>query len=106
MQVKQKVETILEQYPETRDSDQKLIIYLWWYFNKEKMKHDGKNWWVKLDDVLDLEKPDSLTRCRRKVQELGHYQASKPVQEQREVYRDEMQHNMPQPGWEYNEYLN
>lgn len=73
--VSDRTEKILEIFPETRNSDKKLIVkYL-------KVYHNAKL----IDDILDEDVPamETVFRCRRRIQEEGKYLAEEPVEEAR-----------------------
>lgn len=71
------VEQALQNYPETRDSDKKLMLRVWtmqdpFYDShfEEFFLHKGFN-------------PETIRRMRQKLQEQGKYPASKKVNEKR-----------------------
>lgn len=71
------VEEALSTWAETRDSDKKLMLSVWYLQNPNY-----------LDDFKTFFKekaisPETITRCRRKLQEEGLYLASKKVEEER-----------------------
>jgi len=59
------VKEILTGFPKTRDSDKELLWAVW--------QREGKVKWEKLDhtDFLTATTPESVTRARRKVQQLN-----------------------------------
>jgi len=105
MKTSDKVKYILEKYPQTRDSDQSLISMVWWAYNQNKIVVSNGDSYVKLKDILFLEKPASIIRCRQKFQEEGLFLAKEKIQEKRKEYQEEMQQNISQYSWEYNEFL-
>ena len=70
-------EKALRTWTETRDSDKKLILSVW-YLQNNNYLDDFKQFF--LNDAIH---PDSITRVRRKLQEEGKYPASKDVEEHR-----------------------
>jgi len=84
MTVKEKVKTILEKYPDARNSDRKLIVWLWWYFhgNRFEKQEDGELW-IRARDVFDFESTETIRRIRQKFQEAGQYQSDKQIAEER-----------------------
>lgn len=71
-QIKSKVIDILKTYEECRDSDERLTAYFWFKEIKSKGTNPKE---VNLIDFLGfyaerkLTSSDSITRCRRKIQE-------------------------------------
>ncbi|GIW49171.1 MAG: hypothetical protein KatS3mg079_647 [Caloramator sp.] len=82
--VKQQVEFILNNYPETRNDDKKLTAYILKEFYKVNL----------IDDICKPEIPslESIRRCRQKLQEQGKYQATEKVKKRRtelqETYKE------------------
>lgn len=68
--IRQDVESILRDFPNTRDSDKALTLKYW--ETVEEMPTDSmesfKNWFVKSGTSLE-----SITRARRLIQEEGKY---------------------------------
>lgn len=63
--LEQKVEAILVKYPKTRDSDRELTLAVW-------VNGYGVNPWSPIGEALrdnTLPSPESIGRCRRKLQE-------------------------------------
>jgi hypothetical protein len=71
------VEKALQTWPATRDSDRKLILAVWW-LQDNNYENDFKRFFSNKAIM-----PESITRCRRKLQEQGLYQASDSVAESR-----------------------
>lgn len=71
------VEKALKTWPETRDSDRKLIISVWW-LQDNNYQENFKDFFLHKAIM-----PESITRCRRKMQEQGLYLASKKAEESR-----------------------
>ena len=64
------VRALLEQKPETRDDDKKLMANLWaMMVGIDNMKVNSGLWLLRQYVNGDLPNPDSITRCRRKLQE-------------------------------------
>ncbi|MCX7951041.1 MAG: hypothetical protein N2594_03735 [Clostridiales bacterium] len=82
--VKNQVEFILNNYPETRNDDKRLTAYVLKEFYKVNS----------IDDIYKPEVPslESIRRCRQKLQEQGKYQATEKVQKRRaelqETYKE------------------
>lgn len=76
MKVSQLVEDALKRWPQTRDSDKKLILAVWSEQGLRLTPEQKKLFY-------QVASPESITRCRRKLQEQGKYPASKSVEEQR-----------------------
>ena len=65
---------LLNKYPKLRDEDRRLIVTIW---NREMEKEHGPQWahnmplyqFYETFVAGSLTSPDSITRCRRKVQE-------------------------------------
>ena len=62
--LKMKVETVLENYPETRNDDIALTIQVWRVFHKEKLNFE----YVKLSDLVQLPREDNIKRVRAQIQ--------------------------------------
>lgn len=77
MQISWYVERALKAWPETRDSDRKLILAVWWLQDNDYESHFKSFFNHKA--IM----PETITRCRRKLQEQGKYPASKKVEEER-----------------------
>jgi hypothetical protein len=71
------VERALQTWPATRDSDRKLILAVWW-LQDNNYENDFRRFFINKAIM-----PESITRCRRKLQEQGLYPASKEVVENR-----------------------
>jgi hypothetical protein len=71
------VERILREYPKTRSNDRLLIMGVWWA-QDANYKDDFTNFFLNKAIM-----PETITRCRRKLQEQGKYEASQEVSEQR-----------------------
>ena len=71
------VERALQTWPATRDSDRKLILAVWW-LQDNNYENDFRIFFTNKAIM-----PESITRCRRKLQEQGLYPASKEVVENR-----------------------
>lgn len=88
--VGRKVENVLKAYPETRNSDKKLIMYVWkLYHDKDFMQDAGGKWWIDVDAIMDMPSPESIRRSRQTLQELGMYPATDPevIKKRQKNYR-------------------
>lgn len=80
MRVKDKVERILSQKPETRDNDKLLMLYVWQIEGLNLSDSQLKKW-------KEVSSPESIRRMRQKMQEEGKYRASEEVEQKRyELY--------------------
>jgi|TARA_R110002074_G_scaffold120750_2_gene254663 hypothetical protein len=70
-QVKQVVTETLEGDIRTRDNDSLLLATVWFRQIGEQIQHMSASDFLKTLAHGDLYKPYSITRCRRKVQELN-----------------------------------
>ncbi len=72
------IEQALRDYPETRDSDRKLMIKVW---ELQLGKPFGEKFrqWFETKAIA----AETVTRTRRKFQEQSRYRATKPVENQR-----------------------
>jgi len=70
-----KVEVVLRDYPETRNSDLKLTVQMWKnYFPEYVHSNIHGEEYIMIDDFTTLlPREDFVSRCRRKVQEKGLY---------------------------------
>ena len=71
------VEKALEQFPATRSDDRKLIMTVWWMQDQYYDEH-FKNFF-QYTAIM----PETITRIRRKLQELGQYKAEESVEDMR-----------------------
>ena len=71
------VERALKSWPATRDSDRKLMLAVWWLQDNDYDQHFKE--FFKEKAIM----PESITRCRRKLQEQGKYRASPEAEEDR-----------------------
>lgn len=62
----ERVGLVLRDYPETRDSDTELVLRFWRRFQPETLNAWSPN--RSLDVLHDLERVDSITRSRRRIQ--------------------------------------
>lgn len=77
MQISDLVERAMTRWPETRDSDRKLIISVWW-LQDNNYQDNFKEFFLHKAIM-----PETITRARRKLQEQGRYPASKQAEEDR-----------------------
>lgn len=77
--IKEKTEYVLDQYPDSRNSDKLLVELYWKTWDAQHIATNEAGSWVLLERVIYMTSPDSITRCRRKFQEEGMYPATDPV---------------------------
>lgn len=77
MNVYKIVEEALTDYPQTRSDDRKLILAVWW-LQDNRFDDDFRDFF-KTRAVM----PETITRCRRKIQESGRLLATEEVEAQR-----------------------
>ena len=77
--IKDKVEAILRDRPDTRNSDKRLIIEYWRCFHPTFIATNGAGDWILLEQIMNLTSADTIARCRQKIQEGGKYQATDAV---------------------------
>ena len=70
-------ERALAKWSITRSDDRKLILAVWWLQDNDFDNHFKE--FFKNKAIM----PETITRCRRKLQEQGRYRASKEVEEDR-----------------------
>lgn len=78
MIIKKRVESILSNYPVTRNSDIELILRVW------ELEGVQLNPRVRAM-IKECTAPETIRRVRQKFQEEGKYLASKKVEEQRSL---------------------
>ena len=88
MKVSQQVENILAAVPKTRDSDREL-----WVVYAQKFGVDLTE--AQVDKIRQMPSLETLTRCRRKLQEQGKYKASPKIAQERRIKSYMMQQNAP-----------
>lgn len=73
------VEAVLRDIPISRASDKKLIVEVW--------KRQGLSLSKEQEDAIlgPCLTPESITRCRRKMQEDGFYKPSPEIEKQRDA---------------------
>ena len=72
------VEMCLRDYPETRDSDRKLLVKVWehcGFYLSEAQRYK----------FFGIASPESIRRTRQKIQESGKYPASERVSKSRRL---------------------
>lgn len=70
MNIKVKVARMLNEYPETRDCDQTLTLYIWLNFHRDKLfKDENGKWCVRFKNILELPREDAVKRWRAKFNE-------------------------------------
>ena len=69
--VKERISFILDKYPPTRDDDRVLLRYYYRIFEPYVT--------LKVSELTAMTTPESITRCRRKVQEKGQFMPSDQV---------------------------
>lgn len=96
MRVKDKVERVLSQKPETRDNDKLLMLYVWQIEGLNLSDSQLKKW-------KEVSSPESIRRMRQKMQEEGKYRASEEVEQKRyEMYtetKDAIQSDVHAVSW-------
>jgi len=75
--VKDKVDRLLEKYPQTRDCDKTLYMaFLWTYTNMREFDGDFASF-AKRVTWSDVPCPESISRARRLIQASGRYQGER-----------------------------
>jgi len=90
--LKKKVEKILEDFPETRNSDTLLTVTLWEQFYNHLLTRDQNNIkYISLKNVLEVPTQDSISRVRQKIQNEDklYLPTSWEVARQRKILEDE-----------------
>lgn len=81
--IKDLVEEVLEEDTHARNSDLWLIIQIWQ--KKQKIKC-----FIPFEELPNLASPETITRCRRKLNEEGKYLPTNPqVLERRGIRQEE-----------------
>jgi len=89
------VERALTAWPDTRNSDKKLILAVWWLQDNDYESHFRR--FFKDKAIM----PDTITRCRRKLQENGKYLASETVSDRRFEKFNAVREAAPSPEAKY-----
>lgn len=76
-QIQSLVEKALQTWEETRDSDRKLMLAVWYLQNPEYEVNFRKFF------LEQAASPETIRRIRQKLQEQGKYPASKKIEDQR-----------------------
>jgi len=98
---KDKVRYVLENYPETRDSDAKLIIMVWWCFNRDAFEqNDRKKWTILVSEIPYLDKMESIRRVRQKFQEQKKYLGNEKVREIRTQRAENIRQTINDFAWD------
>jgi hypothetical protein len=86
-EVKRMVESCLQRFPETRNSDVKLTIKIWEeYFPQRIFKSERGMPAIELYNLFDLPREDNVKRIRAKFNEFGKYlPTSWEVAKQRQI---------------------
>jgi hypothetical protein len=78
--LKEKVEAILRDRPETRNNDKLLVMEYWRTFHEDSIARNEIGDWVLLSSLIDLTAPEGITRARRLIQHKDKkYPATDPV---------------------------
>ena len=79
--LKDHVESVLRDFPDTRNSDVTLTLYVWLRVGGDKVfEIDGKEGkFIRLKDIIGLPSEDKVSRIRRKFQEENKYPATDPI---------------------------
>lgn len=94
MNLRRKVEQVLEDDLDSRNSDITLMIELWKRFYSEKVV-DGS---IRLDSLYDLPREDNIKRYRAKLNAEGKYWPTDPkVREARGINEDRWREYMGYP---------
>lgn len=91
MNVADLVEKALKERPETRSNDKKLMYLVWYLQEPEFYKEEN----FKRFFLDRAHSPESITRCRRKLQEGGKYPAEAAVEKARAKKFREMRESAP-----------
>lgn len=93
--LKEKVRQILEDYPSARDSDTMLFMRAWYSYSHTPL--------AKLLQAIDEGKaphPESITRCRRKLQELHPELRGKRYKDRQTTEQQEMKQDIKFGDWQ------
>ena len=105
--LKDKVEKVLSEQAQTRNSDIDLTLWVWYTYYRELLEWQetegtpekpGK-WLVSLTNVRALPSEDKISRIRRKFQELGKYPATDPAVIARRNKEEMIRTNINTPDW-------
>ena len=66
--LKKQVAATLEKYPQTRNSDKKLTIYLWLEFYPQFVRKNDRQMYIPIDYIMDLPSQDGIKRVRAHIQ--------------------------------------
>lgn len=72
--LKQMVETILKDYPKTRDDDITLTQAIWWKYFKDLLIektneiNNKKEFWINISNIRELPREDHIKRYRAQIQ--------------------------------------
>lgn len=99
--LKTRVEAMLAKYPQTRESDQLLTLYIWAYYYPDKITKDSEGRkLVRLVDILELPREDNVKRIRAKFNEAGKYLPKQAVvikrRKQADKWRTDLGYSVPQ----------
>lgn len=84
----QEVKQVLRDYPETRDSDTELVARVWEMYGLEFTPEQRRL-------ITVIPKTESITRCRRKLQEQGLYKAKRQVERIRKQKASMIREHIP-----------
>lgn len=80
-----KVETILRDYPDTRNSDKLLLKKFWEIFDARLFITNEAGAWLHVDQISNLTSAESIRRHRQMIQLDGKYMATDGVINNRRV---------------------
>lgn len=76
MKLSEKVEHVLQKYPQTSNSDVELTLYVWWDFYRSLIKDVDGEKCIPMRLIRELPSEDDMSRIRRKFNEMGKYKAT------------------------------
>ena len=90
--IKQRVEYYLQQYPETKDNDNKLLA-LYWYFEAKRLGSSFKNLWdlMKKGRMTDSK---SIVRQRQQLQERNIFLRGKNYEKRKGKLKTDMEREL------------
>ncbi len=96
--MKGKIEYCLEKWAVCRNSDKKLIAFVWYtFFQKLLFKDADGDWCVKIKNIMHLPSTETIRRVRQKFQAENKYLADSDVKQERMMREVDMRHEMVKP---------
>ena len=101
---------VLAAYPQTRNDDAILAVFVWWKFYNEELIYSGDKksettaqkgqWLVPLERISFLPSESDISRVRRKLNEQGQFLATDSIVIARRAKQAKVEKEINSPNWD------